>query len=340
MTRSRATLMLVLTAAAFSACTGRDGNRIRVESDDVIPGCSRFLSCVHPWVGMGICAHALFTAERWNLKEMSFYLGTVTRDDWLQVLSGCQHSHCLAQEATSCDEVLRCMNRGLLVRDCTPPEGYFGGRYCRDSNTLSVCGDLDEDGTTTEISVECDLFGMECIEMDRGQDLLAACAYRDPDPPQGLGTKVKVSCDGTVAKLQRYGAVMYWDCGFMKAACQPGIYDGWDQHEFCKSSGPACQLETMDWHCDGNLTVQWCNGNEIGFDCATVDQICRRIRVLLADMVTCTYDTACNPFNFEETCQDGVVKYCGPDGVTTISCGQYGFDGCTQNKYSFFVTCL
>jgi hypothetical protein len=333
-------ILCCLVAVGLCACTtDRDRNRIYVDSDDMVPACSRYLKCINPWAGMGMCVSALFTSTRWHLKEMSFYLGTVTRDDWVAVLSGCQNSSCLARVDSGCDQVLECMNRGRVVRGCTPPEGYFGGRYCRDGQTLSVCNDLDGDGINTEISFQCDSMAMECVEMDRGTDRLAACGFHDPDPPEGLGTNYLVTCDGTLAKLQRYGAVLYWNCARMKATCEPGVYADWDQHEFCKSSGPPCQVDTMESHCDGTLLIEWCNGNEIGFDCASVDQTCRQIRVLLADVTVCTYDTACNPYTFEETCQDGEITYCGPDGPTTVSCARYGFESCTQLEYSWFVAC-
>lgn len=288
---------------------------------------------------MGMCAYALHTSTTWKMKQMSFYLATVYRDDWVAVLSGCQNSRCLARAKGGCDEALECMNRGRALRGCTPPRGYFGGRYCRDNQTLSVCNDLDGDGINTEISVKCDEIGMECVEMDRGEDRLAACGFTDPHPPPGLGYDLQVTCAGTLARLQRYGAILYWDCALNRAACEPGVYADWEQHDFCRREGPACEVGAMGSHCDGDLLVDWCNGNEVGYDCSSSGQVCRDIRILLVDVPLCTYDTVCNPFGTEETCQDGNLTYCAPEGSTTVSCGKYGFRDCAPTNYSWFKTC-
>jgi hypothetical protein len=302
--------------------------RIPIDPDDIAPTCAAYVTCTNHLLGMGICVATLTSALYWDLEAVAFTLATDPGEHFMNILGGMQNSACIAQTEGDCDKVIACANQGQAVRNCTPREGYYRNRYCRDAVTLAACTPTGTDGETVETSVRCDDLGMECVEIDRENDRFAACGHWARDTVEG----VQATCDGTLARVQRKNAYFFSDCAWMNSGCREGTYQSWDNYEFCESDGPVCDPGSMEPHCGGNATVTYCNGRELGISCDNYDQICENTRILTITEPVCIYkDSGCNPFSFQETCEAGRITYCGPQGITTLSCTRLGYSGCEMD---------
>ena len=62
-----------------------------------------------------------------------------------------------------------------------------------------------------------------------------------------------------------------------------------------------------------------------------VEKIDRRKNRIVKNYPKCAYP-GCNQYSLNETCEDGVITYCGPDGMSTLSCADLGFSGCLAEE--------
>jgi hypothetical protein len=321
-------LLLAVCGGVQVGCSGGDSapKVVPVNPVDIGPTCAGYTACTNHMVGFSACYMVIDSARIWDLKAHSINVGTSSKLEWINTLSGIQNTRCVAQANGDCKQVLSCVNQGRVVLDCTPPEGAHGGRYCRDENTVAACTPTYRDGRFVESSVRCDDIGMKCVEFERNGETFAGCGYQAGDHVDGIS----VSCDGTMARVQQGSAYWHWDCALMNAWCVGGSYLSWDNYDFCESDTPLCDPDTLEKRCHGTSMSFYCDGRENRLDCAAYGQICQDTRILMWTTPFCVYaHGSCNSYSFQETCEDGVITYCGPEGVTTLDCREYGYSTCT-----------
>jgi hypothetical protein len=284
--------------------------------------CASLVSCLNDtfsYDGMGRCVEILTGLGSWfHWADMTMLLGRNDDHDWLPLLATAQNLACVAGAGT-CEGVLACLNGGTPNPTCEAPEGYQLRRRCASSTKLSGCNNEVGVGVT----VDCTAFGQQCIELASDEDTLALCGQ----PGSAADGTVKVTCNGTVATADTMGALFTLDCAVYGATCAPGTYDmeqGFEDWAFCVGS-TLCSGAANE-RCDGTVLIDCGSNGETRTDCAHMGMTCAEYGTESLPQARCVYP-GCT-VGASETCSDGVVTYCGPDGPTQIDCSALGYAGC------------
>ena len=279
--------------------------------------CAGFISCTDVPNKLSECIANMDRYEHiGNLQNMSFMVLPFFYVGWGNWLSLFQNLNCLVNAKADCNAVLACLNQGTATQNCIPPSDHSTGYFCRDGNTLAHCGPVKEGGSTIESSVRCNDLGFVCLEGSLGNDIVSACVNGELAPISGI----EVNCNGSMADVHIANGLFRLDCNFFGATCQAGSYsfDTMSEIPFCIGTGSACDSSSFQVSCDGNMMKACQSGQEGRVDCTKLGMVCNNV---------CSYAT-CEPYHFEETCMNGVITYCGPNGPTLLSCSSLGFSGC------------
>lgn len=318
-------------AAAGGDGDGMDGNYvIEVDPEKVGPACAIYTGCLGQHY-VGACAMTFDMLGHYDLYKMTFNLaGDSWLFDWALFISMALNIDCILAAGSNCDQVLACMNQGQTVRNCMYLENNIQSRYCADENTLAACVNAGDEWyppqITARISFRCDDFGMNCMESVLDGETWAACMENSGRSVTGA----VVECSGAVANIFVGEGLLKYDCAFEGCACEPGTYTNMDaalEHGLC--SCPVCDDQTYESRCEGNTLMRCSNGGERNVDCAAIGLVCKEKVDGPSTSHFCSYQT-CDPMQMVETCTDGVIEYCLPDGLTTISCTDLGFSGCEE----------
>jgi hypothetical protein len=291
--------------------------------------CAALGACLE-LAGLGACVEMLDQSRRWNPANQSVFMAFYAPPEWTRLMALVQNTACVAA-ATTCDEVLACLNGGKLERHALPDRQALLGRSCQDDDTL-----LDhwpaawpERGIQTRVS--CHQLGLRCITVrafqasdDRTVSLCANGTSTETD------WQLRVTCDGSLASLAGFGVELRLDCASLGLTCQVPAGQDFDRITFCGSGGPTCDPQTFPAGCQGDRAVTCEGGWVISRDCGQRHQTCGLVQIGdWLDQPVCVTD-ACSPSLFAERCEpdEGMITYCGTGGVRRLDCRALGFPAC------------
>ena len=322
--------MLLALVLAMVGCNGDGPNGpSAVDQAKIGAACGAFSACTRE-ESIGDCVTRTYAYTRFDLADVSLMIGMNDDRDSVNYLSLGQNVDCVAA-ATSCDAVYACLNAGTATTGCTPPNDSFRGRSC-EGNTLIACTETGVGEPMIEARADCRAHGLTCVEIGvAGEESIPACVNSRASDTLATG-QMKVTCSGYIANVQVLNAVMTYDCrSFMGSTCVAGDYTGdFEAAQFCEPSTVVCDSNTFEEHCDGNSVVECRNGLESREDCASYGMICGEIAYDSGTYHGCRF-VECSR-SYKETCEDGSITYCDPDGVKTIDCKALGFTGCTVDN--------
>jgi hypothetical protein len=313
---------------ALSACDGGGGggNLDPVPPEVAERACAALGACLGV-SGVGSCTEMMDQLDTKPAADLSFLLGMNDDDDWIANLALALNAQCAA-DATTCEQVLQCLNGGEAERACTTPANSLNDRWCQDGDTLLDCSGVGLGTDRVQTQVSCGALGLRCLELTYGQGKIGICANGTSG---NTGASLQVTCAGQVAVIQGFGASLRLDCGFYDRVCTPGTYVDPEDIAFCAAPGPACDEATFQDRCEGSRVVQCEDGLQAGMDCAPMGQTCGVIDPTWGDPYpTCVYGS-CSPSGFPETCNEATseISFCGPAGVSTLDCSALGYSACS-----------
>jgi hypothetical protein len=322
---------IMVLVGMISGCAEYGGQKLNVDPAEMGPACANYLACVDER-GFGSCVQALSMATQWEPKDMSLLIAMSDDVDFVNMIALAQNASCLATAGADCDKVFACLNNGSAVRNCTPPANAVNGRSCADSKTLKACTQTGLEGVYIETSASCSDLGLECadIVIPEAEDKMAACVESKIE----YGLTMDVSCHGTVAEISMLGVVVRYDCAFEGGTCKAGSHtdpEAIEDQLFCEGVGDACDEQSFDSYCDGNDMIGCMQGKESATHCDQFGSVCRTETHEYFTITGCLYPS-CTPIAFEETCTDGLITYCAPEGSATLQCKDLGFTGCEAEQ--------
>jgi len=254
------------------------------------------------------------------------------------------HADCVVA-ATSCDEVLECLNGGSPSAACTGSSfQYFPveGVSCESgSDVINYCLHTDGDMAGGHmIQHDCAADGLTCIEPASGG---AVCGIvSDSTECPGFGV---AGCDDNVAYACVAEGIKYeLDCDnhpYLENVVCGDAEPGEDAYG-CIPTGGACDPDTDQPSCDGTTLVEcdedtglWgridCTALGSNVTCESELNGC----YFDTDNVACGMDTAAY-------CDCDAVVYCDrvTGEMTRLNCPDYGFTTCNPDLTGWWDVCL
>jgi len=322
----------VTLALGAVACDGGGGGGSLepIPAEVAERACAALGACLGS-TGMGSCNEMLAQVDDWPASDMSFLLGMNDDDDWVPRLALALNAQCVA-DATTCEQVLQCLNGGEAERACVAPASSANDRWCLDGDVLLDCSGSGLATDRVQSQASCGALGLRCIELSYGQQTIGLCAN---GTSQNTGATLQVTCDGQVAVIQGYGANLRMDCSFYGRVCQPGTYTDPEEASFCAAPGPACEEATFQDRCEGSLVLTCDEGLQASMDCAQIGQTCGVVEPIVGEAYPACLYGSCSPSAYDERCDEatGVVTFCGPAGVSTLECAELGYAGCARDGF-------
>ncbi len=254
------------------------------------------------------------------------------------------HAGCVVA-ATSCDEVLECINGGSPSSACTGSSfQYFPveGVSCEaGSNVINYCLHTDGDMSGGHmIQYDCAAQGLTCIEPTSGG---AVCGIAsDATECPGFGT---AGCDNNVAYACIAEGIKYeLDCdnhAYLESATCGDAEPGQDAYG-CIPTGATCDFSSDQPSCDGTTLVECDEDTGLWgrIDCPA-----------LGSNITCDSDSNGCYFDVSNVaCGMDTPAYCDCDAVvycdrvtgemTRLNCPDYGFTTCNPDLTGWWDVCL
>jgi hypothetical protein len=306
---------LVMSLDLFSACS----DYTQPSNDDIASACTAVVSCL----GIPSYEEENISACIDRVKAFANDPNLLAENSWAMIFTESemiisQNIDCLVTAKSDCSKIRACLNGNSSDTDCTD----WGEDKCIDDSTISSCikfTSFDQQETLTKVVFDCAAYGLKCSELKVGY---ASCVNQ-----VGLAedlNEMKVTCDGDLAKIHYGTSMLSYNCGISEMSCQPGENYGSKLGE-----RPFCILEVeecSDDHCVGNVLVE-CGQESVEFkiDCSVLGQEC------IGSSPYCGYTEECKADDYADNCQQGVITYCGPDGISQISCSDLGYADCQSN---------
>jgi hypothetical protein len=320
--------VIFLLGLVSSGC--EESHRIQVDHADMAPACAAYSACLGV-EGIEDCISWLIRGSSTEAKAAlnRFVYGSALTGRLGAEASLLANGNCVAKAAPDCDGVLACLNEGVSNRECPADNG------CLDRDRLVACVDTDDLGGRAQITVRCDEFDLECIDFEQGMEFVTPnCGYNGVDFEILWPYRVH-TCSGSLAKIAMEGEfTVFHDCTLEGMTCsEEGCtleLDG-TAHP-CVGTNQGCGASGRR-HCEGNYLVG-CDScdDETRTNCSRFDMECRTVEGSFGNQSDkCAYP-GCYQNSFDETCTDGVITYCGPDGTSTLSCTNLGFSGCLAEE--------
>ena len=305
--------VLFSTVISVCACSNGGGwfptDRSPIDMDrfKIAPACAIVDTCTSPGGGsLSRCVDTLALYSYLPKFMLVEFVGVQTAS-----LALLQNIDCVVEAGSDCDGVLACLNMGKTVRGCTLGFECVGSK-------LVACAGVQE---TFESTVDCASFGMECLTLPSNQ--MKICARQESSTEE----YEKVTCRDNIAKIQYLNLSYFQDCNIFGGLCRPGVYDeeGTGSYDIygCVGPGGLCDIDNYESTCDGNKSTRCYEGREGFIDCEFLGQTC-------TGAGACVFSD-CAPGSIVETCDAGVITYCGLEGESTLDCTSLEFSGCSAD---------
>lgn len=307
-------LVGMLLTASCSYGNGNGGgtvDRSLIDMDRtlIVPACAILTSCSGGG-SLGQCVEGVgFYA---NLPKFMIAELSILKQPTVALM---QNIECVVEAGSNCDQVYACMNGGNTVKGCTP------GTSCRGKETLVACVQHTE---PFEVTLDCAGLGLECVQMIGGMSE-HVCATEE----SRVTEETEVTCTDNAAKMHISNVSILYDCDIFGGGCYPGVDDPQSTYRHgCVGPGGLCNEDTFQAECDGDKATRCYEGREGYVDCAKAGMNC-----YMTETAVCSFSD-CDPFNtYQETCESGVITFCGMSGIETLNCTDLGFSGCTTEGY-------
>lgn len=233
------------------------------------------------------------------------------------------------------------------VRACTPDASQFATQCAKAPFTGICVGDVwvlcDELGAPTGAS-DCSAAGLSC-----GTDVWAGCGA---EPCQFGATEPSCDTDDphVLVECSPAGFLTRVDC---RTANNFVNVNGPEGEEVFTIAGETCGMDVQrgtlgcigtgdscdffSQACDGDV-LETCSGGSITRrDCSALQpegQSCGFVQSgPFAGGAACgQVEPTCTLVESDETCDDGVIHYCGFAGATTVDCRDAGYAGCNTTE--------
>jgi hypothetical protein len=216
--------------------------------------------------------------------------------------------NCIAQARANCDGARRCLNNGNEPSPCS------GSSSSCDGKSLVTC-----DGVTgTNNSNGTRSYGCSGSQSCQANNNIVACGYGT------CAIGLPTCADENTVQSCFTGILQKEDCSREDGKCTPGNLRG----AHCRGNGAGCS-GTDNLACEGSVLVSCLDGQEARRDCARDNLRC--VNKHGGGGFDCALGDDCDSGSFPASCNGKTLRFCNNGKETTLSCADYGFNGCTPN---------
>lgn len=301
--------VLSWSACADSQPDPETVNPLGVEMSELADLCVLYNTCVADYNKVGICISDMTNMVLGTRWEFGLYTSLEPG-----LAAALVHRDCVLDSQGDCDRVLACLGGGEIIPGCD------GESYC-DGETLHTCMGIADFDYGTELVLDCSAVGLECA----GWGPRNFCAERSGYQ----GSDYRVSCKGGFALVEHAGVRSGMNCEWLGSRCNPGTYSEGAPLSYCIGTGAACE-QGESQGCDGDHFVTCVGGKLARTDCTLRGDTCGTNP---DGNQSCIHPGDCDPYwPPEETCEAGMVGFCGAEGWEEVSCAGLGYSGCEAGE--------